>query len=311
MTRVVVTGAAGFVGSHLSEMLLGLGHEVTGIDSFADYYPRAQKESNLLDAKSHADFTFVEADLCVDDLVPLLEGADAVINEAATPGLQLSWTDFDRYLDSNIRGMKRLVDASVHAGTNHFIQASTSSVYGANATGDESAPTLPVSPYGVTKLAGEHLLRAYSEAFDLPFTILRYFSIYGPRQRPDMAYRIFCENLLQGKPITIFGDGLQSRSNTFVSDCVSATVAALNRPPDGSVFNIGGGQEITLSAALHILANHIDVDPIINRAPKRPGDQRRTVADTTRARDHLGWEPTVTPERGLAAQIDWVRNTLF
>lgn len=193
-----MTGAAGFVGSHLAEHLVELGYEVLGLDSFTSYYSRQQKEANLRTAKAHSAFTFVEADLCTDNLAPLLDGADAVINEAATPGLQLSWSDFDQYLESNVRGLKRLIDASLEAEIGHFVQASTSSVYGVDATGSEDSPTTPVSPYGVTKLAGEHLLRAHSEAFGLPLTVLRYFSIYGPRQRPDMAYRIFCEKLLCG-----------------------------------------------------------------------------------------------------------------
>jgi UDP-glucuronate 4-epimerase len=306
--KVVVTGAAGFVGSHLAEALLADGHEVVGIDCFTDYYTRADKEANLLVARQHPAFTFVEADLRTDPLEPILDGADAVVNEAATPGLVLSWDDFERYQSTNLSAVKRLIDASLATGIGHFVQASTSSVYGVDATGAEDSTTLPVSPYGVTKLAAEHLLRAHRESFGLPLTILRYFSIYGPRQRPDMAYRIFCERLLRGEAITVFGDGEQSRSNTYVGDCVAATVAALERPGDGTIMNIGGGREITLREAISILAEELGVEPVIEHQPTRKGDQRRTVADTSRARDLLGWEPAVAPEEGLAEQVRWVRE---
>jgi UDP-glucuronate 4-epimerase len=308
VSRIVVTGAAGFVGSHLSEALLALGHEVVGIDSFTDYYSRSDKEANLEVARSHDAFTFVEADLCVDSLVPILDGCDAVINEAATPGLVLSWSSFERYLSSNVSAVKRLIDAAMEVGVSHFIQASTSSVYGVDATGPETSPTMPVSPYGVTKLAAEHLLRAHSEAFGLPVTVLRYFSIFGPRQRPDMAYRIFCERLLRNEPIIVYGDGRQSRSNTYVDDCVSATIAALGRPADGSTFNIGGGQEIELLGAIEMLANHLKIDPVIRFETARAGDQRRTVADTSLVQEVLGWEAATTPEAGLLAQVEWVRS---
>ena len=306
--KVVVTGAAGFIGSHLCEALLGAGHEVVGIDCFTDYYARADKEANLTVARGMPGFTFVEADLRSDDLEPLLDGADAVINEAATPGLVLSWDDFERYQSTNLSAVKRLIDASIATGVGHFVQASTSSVYGAEATGGEDSHCLPVSPYGVTKLAAEHLLRAHAATFDLPLTILRYFSIYGPRQRPDMAYRIFCERLLRGEPITVFGDGRQSRSNTYVSDCVSGTVAALYGPADGSVFNIGGGREIQLIEAIGIIAQHLEVQPQIIYAGARRGDQRRTVADSGRARAILDWEPKVDPASGLAEQVKWIRS---
>ncbi|MCB1245976.1 MAG: NAD-dependent epimerase/dehydratase family protein [Acidimicrobiia bacterium] len=308
--RVVVTGAAGFIGSHLCEALLEDGHEVVGVDCFTDYYPRRFKELNLLNARDQAKFEFIEADLRSDSLEPILSGCDAVVNEAATPGLLLSWDDFDRYQSTNLTAVKRLLDAAIAVGIGHFVQASTSSVYGADATGDEESHCLPVSPYGVTKLAAEHLLRAHSETADLPLTILRYFSIYGPRQRPDMAYRIFCERLLNNEPIVVFGDGLQSRSNTYVSDCVDATIAALHREPDGSVFNIGGGQEVELLHAIDILAGHLGVVPVLEHRPARRGDQRRTCADTTRARKELGWEPTVLPEEGLRAEVSWVRSSL-
>lgn len=304
--KVVVTGAAGFIGSHLSEALLSAGHQVVGIDCFTDYYARSDKEQNLSVAEAQPGFTFVEADLRTDHLEPLLDGADAVINEAATPGLVLSWNDFERYQSTNLSAVKRLIDASLATGVGHFVQASTSSVYGAEATGDEDATTLPVSPYGVTKLAAENLLRAHREVFDLPLTILRYFSIYGPRQRPDMAYRIFCEHLIRGEPITVYGDGGQSRSNTFVTDCVAATVAALGCTGEGEIYNVGGGREVTLSDAIEVLARHLGVEPVIEHAPARRGDQRRTVADTTRARTDLGWAPTVDPEEGLLSEARWV-----
>ncbi len=304
--KVVVTGAAGFIGSHLCDALVARGDEVVGIDCFTDYYARADKEANLATALTSPRFRFVEHDLRTGDLATLLEGADAVVNEAATPGLVLSWEDFDRYQSTNLTAVKRLIDACLASGVGHLVQASTSSVYGAEATGDETQPTLPVSPYGVTKLAAEHLLRAHHEVMGLPLTILRYFSIYGPRQRPDMAYRIFTEQLNRGQPITIYGDGGQSRSNTYVSDCVNATIAALHREPDGSVFNIGGGREIRLLDAVEILARHLGVEPVIDFVPARRGDQRRTAADIEKARVELGWAPTVDPEQGLLEQVRWV-----
>lgn len=304
--KIVVTGAAGFIGSHLSEALVHAGHQVTGVDCFTDYYARADKEANLATARTLPGFSFVEADLRIDALEPILDGAEVVINEAATPGLVLSWDDFDRYQSTNLSAVKRLIDACLATGVSHVIQASTSSVYGAQATGPEDSTTLPVSPYGVTKLAAEHLLLAHQHTLGLPLTILRYFSIYGPRQRPDMAYRIFAEQLRRGQPITVFGDGGQSRSNTYVTDCVAATLAALDGPRDGSIFNIGGGQEIKLLDAVAILARHLDVDPVISYGEARRGDQRRTVADITRAKDVLGWTPTVEPEEGLLAQVRWV-----
>lgn len=308
--KVVVTGAAGFIGSHLCEALVAAGHEVVGIDCFTDYYARADKEANLSVALALPAFSFVEADLRSDSLEPLLDGADAVVNEAATPGLVLSWDDFDRYQSTNLSAVKRLIDACLEVDVGHFVQASTSSVYGAEATGPEGSTTLPVSPYGVTKLAAEHLLRAHSETFGLPLTILRYFSIYGPRQRPDMAYRIFCERMLRGQPITVFGDGAQSRSNTYVADCVAATIAALARPADGAIFNIGGGREITLIEAISILSGHLGVEPEIDYQEARRGDQRRTVADIERATRLLGWVPLVEPEEGLLEEVRWIQKRL-
>lgn len=307
MTRVVVTGAAGFVGSHLCEALIERGDSVMGIDCFTDYYGRADKESNLAGLRGRPGFDFAEADLRTDDLDVLLAGADVVVNEAATPGLVLSWDDFERYQSCNLGAVKRLVDAALRVGVNHFVQASTSSVYGADATLDEDSPTLPVSPYGVTKLAAEHLLRAHRESFDLPLTVLRYYSIYGPRQRPDMAYRIFCERLLDGEPLDVYGDGGQSRSNTYIDDVVAATMLAMDAPPTGATYNIGGGRELTLRDAIALLADGLGVEPTLNHHEPRRGDQRRTVADITRARQVLGWEPMVGPEEGLARELAWVQ----
>lgn len=303
--RVVVTGAAGFIGSHVSEALLSAGHDVVGVDAFVDYYPRATKEANLRAIGDHPCFTFSELDLRSDPLDAALEGADAVVHQAAMAGLMRSWSDLELYAGCNILGLERLVAACGRAGIKRFIHASTSSVYGADAVGDESLATNPVSPYGVTKLAAEHLLMAHLEAHGLPVVILRYFSIYGPRQRPDMAYHIFIDALLARRPITVYGDGLQSRSNTYIEDCVSGTLAALERGEVGEVYNIGGGKEVTLRRAIEIIADLTGTIPQIRHEPARPGDQRRTVADIRKARAALGYEPTVAPEDGLRQQVLW------
>lgn len=303
--RFLVTGAAGFVGSQLVEALLDAGHAVTGIDAFVDSYAEHRKRRNLLRACAHPAFTFAEVDLRVDDLAPWLDGVDVVVNEAAFAGLPRSWTDLDAYVTCNLLAVGRLVAASLAAGVERLLQISTSSVYGRDAVGDETAPTRPVSPYGISKLAAEQLVLAHVTAHGLPATILRYFSIYGPRQRPDMAYHVFVERLRRGEPLTVYGDGHQSRSNTYVDDCVRATVAAVDGGEVGEVYNIGGGQEIELLDAIDVLADALGTTPRLEHAPARIGDQRRTCADTSRARDAFGYEPRVPPEEGLRRQVAW------
>lgn len=306
--RVVVTGAAGFVGSHIVDALLDRGDNVVGIDCFTDYYGRKQKEQNLREAREHPGFTLAEVDLRTGDLDTWLDGADAVVNEAATPGLLLSWDEFERYESCNVSAVHRLIKACQRVKVPRFVQASTSSVYGPVATGVEASSTRPISPYGVTKLAAEHLLLAHHDMFGFPAVVLRYFSIYGPRQRPDMAYRIFCERLLRGEPITIYGDGHQSRGNTYVGDCVAATLLAIERGEAGEVLNIGGGREIELLEAIEIIADALETTPQIEFRPERPGDQHRTLADTSLARAVLGWAPQVDPLAGLPLEADWVRK---
>ena len=303
--RILVTGVAGFVGSHLAEALIAAGHQVVGLDAFIDYYPRAIKVRNLSELLGQAAFDFRELDLRTDPLEPCLDGVDVVVNEAAMAGLMRSWEDLETYTSCNIVAVNRLAQAAVRAGVGQFLHVSTSSVYGMDAVGDEEQPLRPISPYGVTKLAAENLVLAHMHRYGLPASILRYFSIYGPRQRPDMAFRIFIEAMLDGKEITVYGDGRQSRSNTFISDCVRGTMQAIDGAQVGEIYNIGGGQEITLAEAIDLIAAATGASPRIRREPPRPGDQRRTRADTGKARAAFGYEPTVAPDVGLRAQVAW------
>ena len=303
--RIVVTGAAGFIGSTLAEALLRAGHDVVGLDAFIDYYPRPMKEANLATLATSPSFRFGEVDLRTAELDPWLEGADAIIHEAAMAGLMRSWTDLELYASCNILATNRLIEAALRAGVRRFVLASTSSVYGKEAVGDEDHPLEPSSPYGITKLAAEKLVLAHSATSGLPGTIIRYFSIYGPRQRPDMAYHRFIEAMLDGQPITVFGDGEQTRSNTYIDDAVAGTVLALERGAVGGIYNIGGGRTVTLNEAIDLIAGHLGVQPEIRREAARPGDQRHTSADIGRARQTLGYAPTVEPAEGLGRQVAW------
>ena len=304
--RIVVTGCAGFIGSHVSERLVDLGHEVTGIDCFTDYYGRDIKERNLERLRQERSFTLHELDLRTSALAPALEGADVVIHQAAMAGLLRSWVDVDAYQSCNFTGTHRLVEAARDAGIARFVHASTSSVYGTDATGDETSPLEPTSPYGVTKLAAEKLVLAFGRTHGFPGVVLRYFSIYGPRQRPDMGYHLFIEAMLDRRPITVFGDGLQTRSNTYIADCVEATVtAALSNDGVGEVFNIGGGDVVSVLDVLAILGGLLGVEPVLEHAPGRPGDQRHTRADVGKAAAVFGYAPTTSAREGLAAQVDW------
>jgi nucleoside-diphosphate-sugar epimerase len=309
--RYLVTGAAGFIGSHLCEALAADGHPVVGLDAFIPYYPRPLKERNLQFLTQQPNFTFLECDLRTDELVPALNGIDVIFHVAAMPGLVASWQNFDLYATCNIQATQRLLEAARTNGhIQQFIHASTSSIYGDYVIGPETASNQPVSPYGITKLAAEHLVKTYERQFGLPTTILRYFSVYGPRQRPDMGYQIFIERILNGQPITIFGDGSQSRSNTYVSDIVNGTRLASERFTPGAVYNIGGVDEVSAIDVIRLLEDITGQDAIIHYGPSRPGEQSRTVADITHARKELGYEPSVSIREGLAAQVEWNREQI-
>jgi UDP-glucuronate 4-epimerase len=296
--RYVVTGAAGFIGSHLAEALLAAGHHVVGIDSFTDYYdPRLKKENAaVLDVR--------RLDLARDDLV--FAAFDGVFHLAGQPGVRSFGDVFALYVERNVLASQRVFEAAARAGV-RVVFSSSSSVYGEaeRYPTPEQTPPRPLSPYGITKLSCEHLAHAYARSFGLDAVVLRYFNAYGPRQRPDMAFAVVVEALAEGRPFALFGDGEQSRSFTYVGDVVRATMDAMERAPAGALYNVGGGQEATVNEALALLERIAGRSLDVRREPAVPGDQRRTKADTARIQADLGWTPEVPLEQGLAAQWEW------
>jgi len=309
MTRTLVTGAAGFIGSHVVRELLERGHEVVALDCFLDEsYPSATKRDVWGEVASLPGVTTLELDLRTDDLAPALDGVTQVINEAGMPGLIRSWEDLGLYMACNVMALDRLISASKAAEVERFVQISTSSVYGATAVGPETSPTEPVSPYGVSKLAAEKLLLAHYANFGFPALVLRYFSVYGPRQRPDMGYHRFIEAVLDGRAIGVHGDGLQTRTNTFVTDCATGTVDALESGRTGEIYNISGTWSISVLEALDLISDALGIPHRVEFVPKRPGDQLDTRGDIRKARTEFGYEPAVAPAEGLAQQAMWQQN---
>jgi UDP-glucose 4-epimerase len=309
--KAVVTGAAGFIGSHLAESLLVDGAEVVGIDCFTDYYPRAVKEQNLAVLREHGGFRLVEGRLQDLDLAPSLEGAEQVYHLAAQAGVRASWgRDFAHYTDHNVLASQQLLEAALAAGRPRLVYASSSSVYGVTPTLPlrEDGPCQPVSPYGVTKLAAEHLAVLYHRTYALPTVSLRYFTVFGPRQRPDMAFHRFLKAARSGEPIHLYGDGRQTRDFTYVSDIVTATRAAAVSGQPGSVYNVGGGERVELNHVLQLIEEISGTPLQIQREEAQKGDMRDTFADTTAARRDLGFQSSVRLAEGLAREWDWLRG---
>lgn len=307
--RTVVTGCAGFIGSHLAEAVLRGGHQVVGIDSVTDYYDVAIKRESLKLLEEQPGFTFVEADLCSADLVELLEDVSVVYHQAGQPGVRLSWSEqFPDYVGRNIIATQRLLEAAKATRPDRIVFASSSSVYG-NAERyptTEAALPQPHSPYGVTKLAAEHLCGLYAANWGLPTIALRYFTVYGPRQRPDMGLNKFIDAARRGAALPIFGDGEQIRDFTFVSDVVAANIAAgaADTAP-GTVVNIAGGEPVTVNQLLGILEAAVGAPLRIERLPEQAGDTRQTGGAVDRAHQLLGWYPQVDVAAGVAAQYAW------
>lgn len=301
MSRYLVTGAAGFIGSHLCEALEAAGHAVVGVDCFTDYYAAALKQENA------AGRAIVRADLAEAPLDPLLDGIDGVFHLAGQPGVRSFGDAFPVHLRHNLLASQRLFEAAARAGA-RVVFASSSSVYG-EAEGyptRESAVPRPISPYGITKLGCEHLARATELAFGLDAVLLRYFTVYGPRQRPDMAFTRILTALAAGSPFELFGDGSASRGFTFVGDAVAATAAAMERGEQGAVYNVGGGAEATMREAIALCERVSDRTLDLRRRDSAQGDVSRTAADTGRIRAALDWEAKVGLEEGLQAQWSWV-----
>lgn len=305
--RVLVTGCAGFIGSHLTQHLLSQSIAVRGVDSFTSFYARETKKRNLNDVRNHPGFELHRVDLSRDPLETLLNGVDAVYHLAGQPGVRPSFgAGFSRYLRHNVEATQRLLEECVDRPIQAFVYASSSSVYGERPSfpTPEDAPRDPVSPYGMTKKATEDLAGVYFRTHGIPVIGLRYFTVYGPRQRPDMAFNRFIAQLVAGLPVTVYGDGLQLRDFTYVDDIVRATVLAARRGVPSAVYNVGGGKQVTLLDALSLLGDLLERPVKIQHLPAAPGDVRATGADGTRAREVLGFTPETALRDGLAAQID-------
>jgi len=304
MSRYLVTGCAGFIGSHLTDALLARGDEVVGVDAFTDYYPRDAKESNLERALGEG-LSFVEVDLSRDELLPILDNVDGIFHLAAQPGVRGSWgNSFAHYVRDNIVASQRLFEMTAPKRL-RVVMASSSSVYGNAPTYPtrEDASLRPVSPYGVTKEACESLARTYVECFGLHIVLLRYFSVYGPRQRPDMAFARIISALRERNPFVVYGTGEQSRDFTYVDDAVAATLAAMDGGPAATVYNVGGGSETSLNGAIEMCERLAGERLKVIKEGAARGDVGRTGADTTLIRSELGWTPRTSLPEGLAAQL--------
>jgi len=311
--KALVTGTAGFIGSTLAERLLADGADVVGIDCFTDYYPRAFKERNLSGPKAHPRFRFIESPIQNVDLGALLADRTHVFHLAAQAGVRKSWgRDFAIYTQNNIEATQMLLEAAVKTPLERFVYSSSSSVYGDHVPMPmrEDALPQPVSPYGVSKLAAEQLCYLYFANFGVPTVSLRYFTVYGPRQRPDMAFHKFLRATIRGEAITVYGDGEQTRDFTFVSDAVEANVAAAVRGIPGRVYNIGGGSRVSVNEVLDMIGRVTGTRPRIAVDPAQKGDMRHTFAETWLARTDLGFQPKVDLEEGLAAEYQWLKEIL-
>ena len=309
--KSLVTGAAGFIGSHLCEYLTEKEVEVVGIDSFMDYYPRSIKEASIANLRKHQNYEFIEASLLQVDLTKLLDGVDVIFHQAAQAGVRASWgQSFKIYSDNNILATQMLLEACRESAVNKFIYASSSSLYGD--TQDlpmrETSLPRPVSPYGVSKLAAEHLCWLYFKNFGIPTVSLRYFTVYGARQRPDMAFHRFFRWALEDQALKVYGDGEQSRDFTHVSDIVEANWLALERALPGEVFNIGGGSRITLNGVIEIIGEITGRELEVDYEAKQKGDVRHTKADMTKAKEKLGYKPKMSIQEGLQTEYEWVRE---
>ena len=311
--KAFITGVAGFIGSTLAERLVRAGEDVVGIDCFTDYYPREAKERNLAFLRTAPNFRFIESRIQDADLGRLVADRTHVFHLAAQAGVRKSWgRDFDVYTTNNIEATQRLLEACVGKGIERLIYASSSSVYGdlvAMPMREDALPQ-PVSPYGVSKLAAEQLCYLYFVNYGVPAVSLRYFTVYGPRQRPDMGFHKFLRAALEGTPIAVYGDGEQTRDFTFVEDIVSANIAAAERGISGRVYNIGGGSRVSLNHVLEIIGQVTGRQPVIAREAAQKGDMRHTYADTELARTDLAFRPTTGLERGLAAEFSWLTEIL-
>jgi UDP-glucose 4-epimerase len=309
--KALVTGVGGFIGSTLAESLVGGGDEVLGVDSFLDYYPRTVKEKNLESLSASPRFEFREASLQEADLPRLLEGCDRVFHLAAQAGVRASWgTEFGIYTDNNILATQRLLEAAAGAQLSSFVFASSSSVYGDRTPLPmiEGVPLHPVSPYGVSKLAAERLCELYFVNHRVPTVSLRYFTVYGPRQRPDMAFHRLLRCALDGTPFRLFGDGRQTRDFTFVGDAVAATLAASERGRRGAAYNVGGGSRVSMLEVIETVREVTGRKLEVVLEPTQKGDMRDTYADTSAARRDFGYEPRTSLREGLQREWDWIRK---